>query len=215
MLMQWLIQEPSLIYFRMSKLWQLTFILPHVVTFWVGQIQWIPRWGIKNYLYISLNIVVPWYQSNCRVHHIQCQCAGIYLSRYGGYIKVLSNEWVLSVSMCRYLRYREDVKVLSNEWVLSGSMCRYLGMEESREMICDIIPIFLAARSGIKLCCTAVNRPRNNLNLFHRRGLETVPERRGGRHRHSFKRGVGEYCGCRYTNCPFISSISGSTVQCR
>ena len=40
-------------------------------------------------------------------------------------------------------------------------------------MICDIIPIFLAARSGIKLCCTAVNRPWNNHNLFHRRGLET------------------------------------------
>ena len=131
-------------------------------------------------------------------------------------IKTTAEFIIITVSMCRYLsRYGGYIKVLSNEWVLSGSMCRYLGMEESREMICDIIPIFLAARSGIKLCCTAVNRPRNNLNLFHRRGLETVPERRGGRHRHSFKRGVGEYCGCRYTNCPFISSISGSTVQCR
>ena len=53
---------------------------------------------------------------------------------------------------------------------LSELMWRYGG---EREMICDIIPIFLAARSGIKLCCTAVNRPWNNHNLFHRRGLET------------------------------------------
>ena len=53
---------------------------------------------------------------------------------------------------------------------LSEWMWRYGG---EREMICDIIPIFLAARSGIKLCCTAVNRPWNNHNLFHRRALET------------------------------------------
>ena len=81
-------------------------------------------------------------------------------------VKTLATDWGSSFLMLLHFGWcgQNSMNSLS-EW-----MWRYGG---EREMICDIIPIFLAARSGIKLCCTAVNRPWNNHNLFHRRALET------------------------------------------